>query len=382
MKTSMFLSGACLAATVMFSVNPLCAATPPGAEAKVNESVFHAVQEVSSKQLDRLAAFTLSYAILSDGTMDAAEKQMLSVLVAEGSKGVKVKGPSGSVATLPSPNAGARHALGLLRSPKNMNEYWLKGDAPMTDMVTLAYLGDMAWARVAKFVASKFYAEWKNSNINNGYAPIRAIINKAYGQGPDAKQDVLLGDAKSALLYDAMKMVDEHEKDKVPDFIYSWLQHDAKSRPFARAPLPIKSKSVDPATRVAKLHKNLSEVITASNGSYFMHPMYALTQYEGTGCIGMFTAEATLFVTQYYQIMVDYRRLKDVSAKLDNDSNVLLTIEGQCAILPYEAKRPIDAAQGAYADCAMVKISNKHVPKSNMTLFGQSMRELASSCVK
>jgi hypothetical protein len=329
-----------------------------------------------------VAAFTLSYAVLSDGKIDAAEKQMLSALVAEGSKGMKVKGPDGAMATLQAPDADARHALGLLRSPKNMNEYWLKGDVPMADMVTLAYLGDMAWARVTKFVASKLYAEWKNSNVKNGYAPIRDIINKAHGQGPDVKQDALLGNAKKALLYDAMKMVDEHEQDRVPEFIYSWLPHGTESRPFARAPLPEKPKSVDPATRIATLHKSLAEVIRASNESYFLNPMYTLTNYSGEGCVGVFAAKATLFATQYYQIMVDFRHLKDVSAKLDKDSNALLTIDGQCAILPYDAKRPIDSTQGTYADCGFVRISNRYVPKSNMTLFGQNMREISSACSK
>jgi hypothetical protein len=382
MKTSIFWSGACLTATVMFSSNPLWAATPASTEVTVNELVFHAVREISSKQFDRVTAFTLSYAVLSDGKMDAAEKQMLSALVAEGSKGMKVKGPDGAVATLQAPDAEARHALGLLRSPKNMNEYWLKGDVPMTNMVTLAYLGDMAWARVAKFAASKFYAEWKNSNIKNGYAPIRDIINKAYGQGPDVKQDALLGNAKNALLYDAMKMVDEHEQDRVPEFIYTWLPHGTESRPFARAPLSAKPKSVDPATRITTLHKSLAEVIRASNESYFMNPMYTLTNYSGEGCVGVFAATATLFATQYYQIMVDYRHLKDVSAKLDKDSNALLTIDGQCAILPYDAKRPIDSTQGTYADCGFVRISMRYVPKSNMTLFGQNMREIASACAR
>lgn len=382
MKTSPYWPGAVLAAAVMFNVSPLCADTSGGIETTVNETVFHAVKDISSKSFDRVSAFTLTYVVFADGKIDADEKQMLSALATDGSKGLKIKGPDGAVITIPAPDAGARHALGLLSSTKNMNEYWLKGDAPMTDMVTLAYLGDAAWARVAKFVASKFYAEWKNSSIENGYKPLRDIINRAYEQGPDSKQDRLLGNAKTALLYDAMKMVDAHEQDKVPDFIYNWLGHEAEYRPFNRAPLPVKAKVVDPATRMATLHKHVSEVIAGANGSYFMPPMYRLTNYDGEGCSGMFSADATLFVTQYYQIMVDFRRLKDISAEQDKAGDVLLHIDGQCAILAYDAKRPLDATQGAYADCAAVKIDKLHVGKSQMTLFGQAMREIARSCAK
>ncbi len=229
---------ACLAAALMFLGGPVAAAGSEGEVTAVNETVFIAARHIAAQPFDRVAAFTLTYAVLADGKMDESEKQLATVLAAEGSKGLKIKGPDDSVVAVPPPDAGAQHAFGLLISAKNMNEYWLKGDVPMTDMVTLAYLGDAAWARVAKFVASKFYAEWQNSSTDNGYKPIRDIIARAYEQGPDFRQDTLLGNAKSALLYDAMTMVDAHEQDKVPDFSYNWLGHEAAYRPFNRALLP------------------------------------------------------------------------------------------------------------------------------------------------
>lgn len=373
--------GSCLFLTflLMLGLPAHADANAQQVEFSANETVFHAIKSIAAQPFDRIAAFTLTYAILSDAKIDADEKMLLSALADANTQSLKVKGPDATLVSLFAPDANARHAFGLLSASKNLNEYWLQGEAAMTDLVTLAYLSDAAWARVSKFIASKFYADWQNSNLENGYKPIRDRLAEAYELGVKGTEDALIGNAKSALFYDAMQMVDQHAQDAIPDFIYSWLQHGNEFKPFARAPLPVKAEELSPEEQMVRLHNSLGKIIAAPSKPYFMQPMYSLTNYVGEQCNAMIYAEATLFVTQYYQIMFDYRGLKDVTVlPNEKEGGALLKIDGQCAVLAYDAGLKVGAYQGAYADCAAIKIDARDV--AGATLFGQTMLEVARAC--
>ena len=370
-----------LAVILLSSAQTAMANVIDGQASTTDNQVFYAATQIKDVPLDRTAAFTLTYAMLANTQIDESDKEILLELLSQNSSGLRLSGPTGAQIDITPPNAEARQVLTTLVSPKNMNDYWLKGEPEMKELIILAYLGSPAWQRATQFIASKFYAEWKNSSIENGYKPIRDIIATAYESGPDVKEDKLLGNAKATLLYDAMEMVDNHEQDKVPDFVYSWLPHDTEYRPFDRAPMVTAAPSK--AEQIKELHRAITMAATnpSESGNWgFLPPMHGISAYSGNECTGGFIASIAMFGVKptYYRLYIDYKGVGGVVISENPAGKKLLKIQGQCAMLAYEQEVK-DVKQTAFSACEDIEI-DRHTKQANSAIIAKSMAQIGEAC--
>ena len=74
---------------------------------------------------------------------------------------------------------------------------------------------------VQALLQAKFAEQWKLSSNANAYQPLRAVLSKTIewtnAPGVDTPR------AKK-ILHAAMSRLDKADDDKVPDFLYAWLQ--------------------------------------------------------------------------------------------------------------------------------------------------------------
>jgi hypothetical protein len=87
--------------------------------------------------------------------------------------------------------------------------------------VRFAMVSPRSAIRARKFAASKFHAAWLKSYLSNGYAPVHDLIMGYYDAIKSFdKVEVYEG---RKVCYDAMVMVNEYNKNSVPDFLYKFI---------------------------------------------------------------------------------------------------------------------------------------------------------------
>ncbi|MCF6219827.1 MAG: hypothetical protein L3J65_01815 [Robiginitomaculum sp.] len=103
---------------------------------------------------------------------------------------------------------------------------WLQGTKGMQYMVDQASINAKNQSVVDKFVANKLHVEWNLSNSHNAYKPFRKVLADKYTA---AKALNVQDHAKfNGILFRASKLIDDHYKDKMPDFLYEWLEASPK----------------------------------------------------------------------------------------------------------------------------------------------------------
>ena len=102
---------------------------------------------------------------------------------------------------------------------------WKKNAPGFAEIVAYAAKSGKNEEQVIKLLQAKFAEQWKLSSNANAYQPLRAVLSKTIEwtnapgvENPRAKK----------ILHAAMSRLDKADDDKVPDFLYSWLQPAAE----------------------------------------------------------------------------------------------------------------------------------------------------------
>ena len=147
---------------------------------------------------------------------------------------------------------------------------WLRGIKGMKYLVDYAASSPKNQNQVDNFVANKLNAEWKLSNVYNTYKPFRKILADRYTtskalSAQDHAQFV-------GIMLRACKLIDAHYEDKVPDYLYKWLEEATKNKPKTAAhTIPIKVKTLTGKTI------NIDVLATSS----ILHVKQAVQDQEG-----------------------------------------------------------------------------------------------------
>lgn len=186
----------------------------PDDVAKSGAAVFDLVQEdgVFNEQNAR----DLMAIYLAVGKLSKNEKQTLLALSKSANAVVHYRSDVVAQRTV-----GALYIMNMIVRPKNLNEYWLKGDDGMRNLVNMASVAPVVDELVVNFIAGPFWEKWKESSLSNGYTPLRDIIGNVYGECEKLSQPQK--QSCQQLAYKAMVAVDDHEADQIPDFIYNWV---------------------------------------------------------------------------------------------------------------------------------------------------------------
>lgn len=181
-------------------------------------------QRIRNGPMQELDALELKGAIMRDGKIDDAERDLLEELTHNLFRGITVtQAGSSTVRVIVYPTIGpARQALqNTLSPPLNLEAKWAQGAAGWNEIVANYRKGAIEENRVVNFVSAKLGLDWAASNMGNSYKPLRDRIAQLYGYSGTPGVDTTNG---RVILYKAMKKLDAEQSDRVPDFLYNWTR--------------------------------------------------------------------------------------------------------------------------------------------------------------
>ncbi|MBF2053501.1 MAG: hypothetical protein IGS03_08560 [Candidatus Sericytochromatia bacterium] len=193
----------------------------------LNRDVFSALQNVANPaRLTEQDAKNIRSAIMKDGGIDAAERDLLNELTSNTSN-IQINAQSSSSFSPSALNfqpaqGEAQSTLNTIKQPINLDRLWSNGSEGLTEMIELSSISPATRQAVTQFVAGKFLQSWNSSSVTNGYAPLRETLSNAYSaiQNSDPETNT----NGRWLYYNAMKMVDNRAGDRIPDMLYNWIR--------------------------------------------------------------------------------------------------------------------------------------------------------------
>jgi hypothetical protein len=220
-------------------VAPIPETVTDGRVAGLNSATFAALKSVKTRNpgaLTEANAMELRTAIMADGKIDIAERDLLREMTQSQFRSINVTvdgakwstlmdlalvPATSKVATYPVSGNAKRVLQDVLDPPVDLAREWAGGSAGWNAIVRAYAKSPVEESRVINFVAGKFAEQWELSNMANGYKPLRDEIGKRYGFSNSAGGDAKAG---STVIYKAMNQVDRNAKDAVPDFLYNWVR--------------------------------------------------------------------------------------------------------------------------------------------------------------
>ena len=194
----------------------------------LNRQVFEALQKVKNPQdISVDEAKSIRSAVMKDGKVDEMEQDLLLELTQDKHQSIAVAADPGTGFNPQAMHLGpakgqAGETLAALTRPTDLNSYWNQGKDGLTKMVDLYGISPATKNEVTRFAAGKFLESWNESNMANGYAPLRGLLYKGYSALQ--QMDPETANQGRQLYFDAMKMVDHYTGDKIPDFLYNWIR--------------------------------------------------------------------------------------------------------------------------------------------------------------
>lgn len=172
----------------------------------------------------------LKTAILADASVDPEEWDLLDELSQQRTRAITITAVSTGETSSPnsvmlsSVSGEARTILIGTIPVADLDKLWNEGATGWAALIAEYERGGVTAVRTTYFVVDKLAAEWRQSSTATAYNPFRTVVNDLY------KQCDLLGEKKNsgrALLRQALKLVDDYDEGKVPDFLYNWINPEA-----------------------------------------------------------------------------------------------------------------------------------------------------------
>lgn len=216
------------------------AAAPALADGKVtalNPLVFAALQGVKRRNPGALRvadALDLRTAMHQDGKVDSVEADLLSEMTQSQFRSITVT-QAGAAADAPKvvmyPVSGNTKLVlrETLLPSLDLDQAWSNGAAGWRAMVREAGKDQTQQLRVGAFVQARVADAWEQSSTTNGFKPLRDLLTRTYGfnNSGATTAEAALG---RKLLLDAANQTDRNAGDRMPDFLYSWLQSAPTTR--------------------------------------------------------------------------------------------------------------------------------------------------------
>lgn len=201
---------------------------PDGEVNGLNQDVFATLQRLqvrSLSSLDLAGARDVAAAVALDGKIDAAERDLLEELTQRNVRTVSIgrgAAPAGDQRVMLYPASGeARQVLVLAIDPA-LETAWASPRHGWGELLARAATDR---AHVRRYLVVKLTERASESNMANRYKPFRDLISELHvdaglAPGSDAQ-------AARALLFEAAQETDRAVADKLPDFLYNWVNPPA-----------------------------------------------------------------------------------------------------------------------------------------------------------
>ncbi|MGV3524383.1 MAG: hypothetical protein ACO1RX_09165 [Candidatus Sericytochromatia bacterium] len=203
----------------------------PNLDGRVNNlnrdvaSTLQRLQRANPGSITEAGAQELKTAILKDNNIDANEQDLLNELTQDKVKSISVyaEGIANPVAVTYSATGRSKAILESMGNPQeNLSALWSQGQAGYKRLTEIYARSPSDAKKVTDFVAGKLQSAWDQSNMGNGYKPLRDLIGSTYGFATsNTGESVTQG---RNLLHASMKQVDQQANDRIPDFLYNWVR--------------------------------------------------------------------------------------------------------------------------------------------------------------
>jgi hypothetical protein len=200
-----------------------------GNVSNLNRDVFSALKSIKDPQhITADEAQTLQKAILKDGHIDSAESDLLQELTQDKFQSIKVSAQKSADfhpddLSLAPVNGAMKQDLQTLRThPEELNRLWAGGSDGLGEMVKLYSTSPQAKNMIMNFIGQKFQDAWKNSDVMNGYGPLRDLIGQSFNTLKSSDPETARNGRQ--MLFDAAQALDRYLGGSVPDFLYNWLK--------------------------------------------------------------------------------------------------------------------------------------------------------------
>ena len=201
-------------------------APPDGQVNGLNQSSFEAFQAIKQRNPGALTeqdAQALKQALLADQRLDDQEQDLLVELTQSQFRSITITPSGGQGQKIRSyPVSGATKTVlsDTLNPPVDYSACWERGREGYLQMLTDAARSEKHEANVTRFLEEKFREKWRQSNMANGYKPLRdqlGVLNAYTSQLPQPG----LG---KKILSDAMGSLDRSESDSFTHFLRNGLR--------------------------------------------------------------------------------------------------------------------------------------------------------------
>lgn len=193
----------------------------------LNTTTFNALQAIKKRNPGSLTekdANELKAAVNKDGKIDDGERDLLEEMTQSQFRNITVTQEgniNAKVMTFPTVGNAKKVLQDTINPVLNLEEAWNNGNTGFNDIIKAYKKSPMEEARVTNFVADKLAKAWEQSNMGNGYKPLRDMIGRLYGFSNSAGSDTNTG---RTILYKSMNQIDRNAGDSIPDFLYNWVR--------------------------------------------------------------------------------------------------------------------------------------------------------------
>lgn len=197
----------------------------------LNRDVFTTLQNIKSRNPGSSAlrdadARELSAAINKDGTVDAAENDLLNELTQNRTRSIRISSSDASANSVSfTSTAGTTKAILNNTQKAHFNKLFSQGNEGFKELTAIYQRSPEDAQKVVDFLSAKASEAWDQSSVTNAYAPLRSLISTAYS-GVNQLEGQANTDGRN-MLHRAIEKLDRNpdgSNGSMPDFLYNWIR--------------------------------------------------------------------------------------------------------------------------------------------------------------
>lgn len=222
-------------------IKPLVTAPPPvtpldGRVAGLNDGVLAVLRGIAARNVVPLReneAVLVRDAVMADGAIDSAERDLLDEMINTQVRSVIIPDPgaggSSQIVFYPFFGKAREIVIDTIEPPADFAAAWAGGNDGWRAIVDEAKRGGYRESRAEIFVTQQLDRLWGESNLSNSYKPLRDEILRLYSASMALNGgDFIPG---RQLLFNAANRLDEQRGDAVPDYLYNWVKPASPASP-------------------------------------------------------------------------------------------------------------------------------------------------------
>jgi hypothetical protein len=215
-------------------IKPLVTELPPatprdGRVAGLGEGVMVVLRRIKASNVVPLReneALLLRDAVMADGAIDSAERDLLDEMINPQVRSVLIADPaaggSSQIVFYPFFGKAREIVMDTIEPPIDFASAWAGGNDGWRVIVEEASKGGYRESRAEIFVTQQLERVWNESNLSNSYKPYRDEVIRLYSASM-ALSGAQVVPARQ-LLFNASNRLDEQRGDAIPDYLYNWIK--------------------------------------------------------------------------------------------------------------------------------------------------------------